>query len=699
MNLFNRIVIGNIMIFLLLMIFPFGLLAEGKYTLEDFSMSLEKITSDPAHTWVNSGTVTVNPENQTVMGVNEFYAPPFAAANFNFSVEINADGTRIPDRRNYGKGDVGLLYSRGVWYPHKIVREGTYHHFRDGKLTSFGVISELFPVFGMNGFVEKISVLNRSPQTLNLHLNATVKPGNPVNIPLEKWGFGKPFSNQADASRGPGNTWSNGAASIELNEENTEIILESNEWGVAYYTILINTEKEANLSALKGERLITMSQQAWERRLAVLTENIPLVESNIAGLAEYYKRSVLTGLVCVWENPSYALNPFPSECGMDGGATCLYPWGMAYVPNMTSLMFGQYAVTIARKLAEIDLQKFYALSLNGHGLGVKYAYDTYAFAAICDAIFRFFGPRRDLFNEVKRIVLEDEKQKQANFLIDYGLQHNLLEMRGSGWEHFVVSPNAERVSCLRLLTTMGKKLAYDPAEIKRWEEEAENITRSVQKYLWDDRVKWFKSIYPDGYQDYVYSIQVFDILRTGICTAGMKDAVIAHLKEGQFLSGYGVESISKEDKIHHEVVDSDWSGGGAYTGDGPQVALTMYELNEPEKGWDILQRHFWMGQQLLYYPQEHLVDNPVIPGHKRSTVFAGLIGAETILFGLAGFYPDSDGRLFVNPQMTADGTVSVIGFGYKGVSFDVHFSRWKMKIIKNGEIIYDGKPQKVMIHE
>ncbi|MGV8093613.1 MAG: hypothetical protein AB2L24_17275 [Mangrovibacterium sp.] len=690
--------IDRLMLCFLLIVLQNTSSAGGKYKLEDFAMSLEKITSAPNHTWVNSGSTTVNPESQTVMGVNDFYSPPLAAIHFNLSVTIHVDGIMIADRLNYGKGDVGLLYSRGTWYPHKIVREGTYHHFKNQKLISFAVVSELIPVFGMCGFVEKITILNRSGRSLPFHLNVAVRPGNPSDIPLNNWGFGKPSPNQHEASELTGNSWGNDAAVIHLEGENNEFSLNANESGTAYYTVIMTNAAVKDLTVPGGDVLIGLSQKAWENRLATFTKNIPVVRSNVEGLDEYYKRSVLTGLVCVWENPAYALNPFPSECGMDGGATCLYPWGMAYVPNMASLMFDQHIITIARKLAEIDLQKYYACTLNGQGAGVKYSYDTYAYAVICDAIFKFFGPHKDLFDEAKRIILNDEQQRQENFLIDYGVQHNLLEMRGAGWEHVVVSPNAERVSCMDILANMGKLLHSDANEIKYWKSQADQITRSIQKNLWDSDEKWFSCIYPDGYRDFVYSIQAFDVLRTGVCTDEMKKAVIAHLKDGAFLAEYGVESISKEDRIHHEVVDSDWSGGGAYTGDGPQVALTMYEQNEPELGWNILKRHFWMGKQLLYYPQEHLVDNPVIPGHKRSTIFAGLIGAEAILFGLTGFQPDYNGQLFIHPRMTVDGNISITGFGYRGDLFDVYFSRDKMKVIRNGKVVYDGKTKKLKIN-
>jgi hypothetical protein len=675
------------------------LFGQERYKLEDFSMPLERITSEPNQTWVNSGTTTVNPEDRTVTGVNDFYAPPLAATNFNFSIKISVDGVTITDRLNYGKGDVGLLYSRGIWYPHEIVREGTYHHFKNGRLVSFGIVSELVPLFGKNGFVEKISFLNRSGRPLPLQLTPVVKPGNPVNLPLTEWNFARPHSDQPNARPVSGNAWSNGSVTIQLNQENDQMLLKDGEERSVFFTVLMTKAGEKIFHQTNGICLIKQSQQAWEKRLDKLTKHIPVVKSNIDGLEAYYKRSILTGLVCIWENPAYALDPFPSECGLDGGAACLYPWGLSYAPNMFSLMFDRYAITIARKLAGINLQKYYAYTLDGHGIGLQYAYDTYAYAAICSSIFKFFGPQRDLFEEAERIIVEDEKRRQDNLMIDYGEQHNILEMRSAGWEHFVVSPNAERVAYLEALANMGKQVGCNEAEIQSWNKQAGQIKLAIQKNLWDGRKKWFACVYPNGYRDFVYSIQVFDALRAGVCTADMKQAILSHLRAGDFLSEYGVESISKEDSVHHEVVDSDWSGGGAYSGDGPQVALMLYEQNEPEKGWDVLKRFFWMGKQLLYFPQEHLVDNPKIPGHKRSAIFAGLIGAETILFGLAGFCPDYNGQLSINPRLTIDGNISVTGFGFRGSVFDVYFSKTRMKVIKNGALFYEGPCRKIRIQE
>ena len=261
---------------------------------------------------------------------------------------------------------------------------------------------------------------------------------------------------------------------------------------------------------------------------------------------------------------------------MDGGGICAYLWDIAgYVPTMSTLMLDSAIIDIAKKMVSINLEKYYAFTLNGTGVGVKYSYSPWSYTKLVSTIFKFLGTDQELLSAAKTIILNYEKQQSKNHLIDYGVQNNLLEMRGAGWEHFVSSPNAERSWCLSQLAEMGKVLNHDPAELNNFNKQARVITKAVQKELWDDKVKWFVSVYADGFKDFVYSIQVYDALRAGVCTPEMEEALISHLRDGAFLGEFGITSISKEDSIHYEVLDTDWSGGGAYTGEGPQLALIM----------------------------------------------------------------------------------------------------------------------------
>jgi hypothetical protein len=344
-------------------------------------------------------------------------------------------------------------------------------------------------------------------------------------------------------------------------------------------------------------------------------------------------------------------------------------------------------------MAAIDLEKYNAFTQDGAGTGVRYAYSTASFTALVYAMACQNKIDPDLFGQVKRLVLTDEQRPMINGVIDYGEQKNLLEMRGMGWEHMVPSPNAERVWNLRKLAEMATRMGYNKEEIDRWKKKSDTIAADIRKELWDEKAGWFYCKYPDGHKELVYSIQVFDILRTGVCTSNMKKRIIEQLAEDKFLFPFGVSSISRADSLHYEVTDTDWGGGGAYTGDVAQLALDLYQEHFPEKAWDVLQRQFWLGQQWPYFPQEHYADRPAAPTFKRANIIAGLTGAEAILHGLVGFDPRLDGSLWINPQSTLEEKIEINGYGFRNRVIAVSVSKSYCKITLDGKVVYQGKPK------
>lgn len=673
--------------------------AQEKFSLEDFAIALNQITSAPQHTWVNSGYTTVNPQLNTVMGVNEFYSPPFAAKNFNLSVELIADSFQIKDVGSFGKGDVGLLYAGGIWFPHKIMRNGTYHHLKNDKLISLGVTSELVPLFGKSGFLLKITIKNRSNSPMNLTLLPTLVPGNPTFVSLDNWSYGQPKAGDLETRQISRSVWGNDKTKIGLFQENTMTKLKPGASSTSYFVVLMTLADDALPQNCDAPQLEQTAIHAWNKRLATYTRNITTLASDISGLKLYYDRSVLSGLACIWENETFKVNPHLATSGMDGGALCSYLWDIAgYAPNMMNLMLDSAIINIAKQMVNINLEKYYAFAPGGAGVGVRYSYSPSAFTGLVCSICKFLGPDAELFHSAKKLILNDEKNSaQRNHLIDYGVQHNLLEMRGTGWEHVVVSPNAERVWCLNQLAELGEYLNQNADEMTAWRKQAEIIKRSIRQELWNNDARWFMSKYPDSYNDCVYSIQVYDALRSGVCDSSMIEALISHLRDGAFLGDFGVSSVSAEDTLHYEVLDTDWSGGGAFTGDGPQLALILYEIDKPEIAWNVLQRHFWMGKHLLYYPQEHYVDKPMTPAHKRANVIAGMTGAEAILFGLIGLQPNYNGQLWINPHPVTEGFIKIQGFIYKGNTFDIDLAPAKLIVTRNNLLLFQGSPKKMRI--
>lgn len=670
----------------------------NKFQLADFAIQLEQITSAPTHVWVSSGFTTVNPQYHTVVGVNEFYAPPLAAKKFSLKTDIRIGQNIIPDNGSEGKGDVGILYAGGVWYPHKIVRYGTYHHMKDGKLVSLGVTTELIPLFGHAGFIEKITIKNRTSQVISLEIVSEATPGTPAEVPLREWGFSPPEPNVSQAQQTGTDRWANESAVIGIYRDNATMTIEPGQSAVSTITIVM-TAKNSKLPELVNAKIFEAeSVNAWQQRLDTYTKNIPSLSSNIEGLNDYYKRSLVSGLVCIWENPTFALNPHFATSGIDGGSLCTYLWDNAgYNPQTVALMFDTKTIDLAKKMASIDLEKYNAFAADGSGVGVKYSYSPMCFIGLVNAIFKYIGPDKELFEYGKCLILNNEKRKSSNNLIDYGFQHNLLEMRGTGWEHMVVSPNTERSWCLRQLSDMGKLTGASQAERTDWEQQADKIITSVRKELWDEKAQWFACLYPDGYKDYVYSIQVYDALYAGACTPAQEKVLISQLRDGAYLGKYGVSSISKTDSVHFEVVDTDWSGGGAYSGDGPQLALMMYEKGYSQIAWDVLKRHFWMGKHQIYFPQEHYCDRPMSPTNKRANIAAGLCGVETILFGLIGFQPQYNGELYINPQPNNEGNIDIKGFVFRKNTFDISLSAKKLFVRRDGRTVYEGVPKRVRI--
>ncbi|MEV0713158.1 hypothetical protein [Asanoa sp. NPDC050611] len=623
------------------------------YSLHDFEFDLRAHMA-PANVWVTSGWTSVIARAGTVCGVGGLFAPPYAAPDSTLTVTLDVDGREVSDgvRPGIAGFGLGLLAAGGTWRPDRVERRGTFHQYDDGRLVSLGVSSRLTPLHGTAAYVLEITVENRADDAAEVTVRPALSTGRSGFVPLAEWGWMPPSPD--------------GDEPLTLRHDDLRRRVPAG--GRAQFTLTVSAGEAPEVP----EAAAREAGERWSRRLTTALAALPRLETDIPGLADYWHRSLASGLVCLWDNPAFITNPFVATSGVDGGALCAYVWDTGgYAPHLLTLMLGDTATELLEAMLKADLTRHYAIAPDGTGLGVAYAYSGWSLVTLATAV----ASQRDLApGLVERlhdaVATLDARFPAAGELRDYGTQHNLLEMRGAGWEHVVASPNAERAAYLDALATLAEASgAVLPVDELR--ATAGRIRTAVADQLWDADAKWFRSRYPDGHTELAYSVQAFDALRAGACTPQMAADLIARVRPGAFLGAYGVSSVSAEDERHYEVGDTDWSGAGAYTGEAPQLALTLWERGEHELAWTVLSRLLWMGEHYPYFPQEHYSDRPAAPPvGRRANVVAGLAGAEAILLGLAGVRPQPDGRLVIAPP-PAPGTVTLRGLRFRGRVVDV----------------------------
>lgn len=664
----------------------------ASYTLDDFDLELERAVPNLG-IWASNGWTTVAPLPRTVCGVGAFFGPPFAAPDASLTVTFELDGQPLIDHAHPEVAD-HLLSQSGYWHPGRISRTGTYHRYRDSRLTSFTVSTALVPCRDRTGYLLTIAVRNRGDEELRLRLHPIFEAGGPRRVPSNEWHYDAPYPGRRATPLGAF-SWGNDEAVATLTLDLSSRPLAPDEEHVSYIAVTV----DARPAALQVRELADLGQATetwWGQALATHLASVPTVHSDIEGLETYYRRSLMSGLVCLWDSPAFVTTPFLSTGGLDGGNMCAYVWDVCgYAPNLVAMLLGPKTRGVVDVLAAIDFNRHYAATLDGSGVGVGYAYSAWSLISLVQSLSAHYGIDAQLVERAFS-VFEDghASYAAAGALLDFGEQENLLEMRTAGWEHVVPSPNAERAWCLNAIADLAE-VSGASLDIKDLRRRATLIQQAVQQELWDDRVGWFRCRYPDGHTELVYSVQAFDAVRAGCCSPDMVTALVSNIRDGGFLGNYGVSSVSRQDGVHYEVGDPDWSGSGAYEGEATTLALTLWEQRLGRLAWDVLRRLFWMGEQLPYFPQEHYCHRPDVPSHKRMNVVAGLAGAEAILFGLMGLVVGSDGRLWFDPQPSVDATLELRDFRFRDRVIDVDLEPDRCRVGVDGKWVHEGALQRV----
>jgi len=443
-----------------------------------------------------------------------------------------------------------------------------------------------------------------------------------------------------------------------------------------------------------AHELMDREIQSWLSRLPALTHPDPRV-------VRFYQHAAMQLLYARWKvGKTFILDPWYPSLGLDSGGLNSYAWDFSYSAVPLALLdpAGMRPMVVALLSAPLT-EHFSIEPLHGDGSGPFYAYSPYAFTWTVDQYLRVTGDRSILHETMKgKTVLEwliemaqfgeNDRDPDHNHLLDYGDDHNLLEIKttgnGPGYLHEVPSPNGERAYVYDTLASILEEEgdAGHAALIPRFRQSAEEVRRAVNNVLWLDDSGWYGARQSDGTVVPVYSIQVFDLLRVrGLVPPERARRLVAHLNEGEFLGPWGPRSLSIKDRLW-DWHDHDWSGPMSYAGDSPQLVTDLYQAGFSAEAWKVLERILWWPEHLAVYPQGIGNDDysSRFPESKRfggrvtagrSNVISGCVGVETIVRGLFGVEPERDGSIGFTARRLPGDAPMALAYPFRGQTWTV----------------------------
>lgn len=638
-------------------LFPSGTYAQDADALHQVDFQVPHLISQykvsaaenlllPGHLYSKSAGTSVG-INQTHLGTGNIISPPFFCYPFSSLFTLFHQQVPVTDYN---------------WYPAGTILQGKAINGVSSKLT-------ITPLWDSRGVLAQITLHN----TLDHQINVPAQWQIDGRIgKSDNWEWHPPFAMKSN----PGDiriksnhetivfyndsTWTlikSHGFKINPDKPNSlerQIALQPNEKKSFSMVILIGTE--LNFLTKTADQLLTNPGKlgveaffAYNRLLENLESKVPTLAGGSSDLHAFYKKGLLTFSTCRWEVPEFITSPWYAESGIDGGALNNYCWGVVYVSRLMSMIDPAGVRKLLVAYVASDLQKTYALNpATGFGMGVLYSYNYYSIAR---ATYDYITITGDLGILNEKIGQETYLETIYNFclsredlhadpeLIDYGANHNMLELkRTTDYCNYTPSPNAERLLIYRYLTDffcwMGKTSPNDLSA------RGEKLIGVFQSKLWDAENKWLYSLNSEHQPTTAYSIQIFDVLRTGALTNVQQEAIVSHLNTREFLSNWGVHSLAKTDE-GYDSTDIDWGGPGVYAGDAPELMEDLLHAGFADQGIDLLHRIFWWGK-FPYYPQAFRADRIGYREDGRPNEIAGLAAPQSILFGLFGITVGKD---------------------------------------------------------
>ena len=667
----------------------------------------------------------VSPRDWTVCGFKLLRFPPIRILDYRFGLAFRerTTGTLILDNQdeyedplylNQKEKDPNILISQEAeWQPNLYTRTGTYHRYHEGRLISFGVTSELSVSAEADEVFLAVDVTNRGPETLDLTVipvqcKARNTRPDVVLVPLA--GTLQP-SQPSGTSPPPVFTfrdqaWQVAAASDLPADGDAGWQLEIPTNGRKLFRLVLSMTKVTGAvpsprRVLDLAARIARGQQSTRDELAWAAGQLPRIHTDSKALDEFYQRSVLTLLMCRLNQPDYVVTPFYDFGQLEGKSVL---WDLSFASPAIALL--EPAALQGMVRTHLKAGVFNATYTNWKGLGGGwYAQDPFALLKIINDYLVQTGDSHwlddtnagqpSLYERLCEVGTEFHRRysRQDGLLDIGGNTSDMLEIRTSDYFHALPAINGLASDYCRQLAAWAET-RRDPRamEFKQW---SRQIAEGLRTRMWDQRTGWFAGLFPDDSRHLVMSYHLFDLLGSPSIREDQRQALVAHLKRGDFTGTFGLHSIAPSDRIHYDREDCDWGGGGQYIGMSARIVESLYRLGEPVTAWDILKRCTRWTEQFPYWPQTIYADELALQPHQVDwpLQLSGGGWVTTVTAGVFGIHPQLDGTIEFQPSCEPElGEARLSGYLFRGHTYDVTMSNKEFRIYENGHSAGHGRP-------
>lgn len=593
----------------------------------------------------------LTPEH-SVAAMNCFQGCPYTNTGFRFDLVLDGEKAK----------------SEGwVWLPNAM--------YRHGKTSNFALETVTAVIPGMRTAVMKVTVTGNGKETVMVPLQVEYRGKTRKE---EEWAFSIPKAEKGSLEGytvedrmlshvEEGMAFCLTSSVEEMTMFRTAYLWEGNLTVPAdgsvtvYFSAHMGPEKvareEARCAMKDYEALIEKSFDWLQKESKRIYDQLPRLSSDEPELDNLYYRSLVTYIMCRWENPDLCAIPYFSTGSINGGCMCSYLWDYCGGLMLHPLYDPEGNKAELLSYLRNDLTTSYALNpVTGGPTGPWYQINQEKVILMVYYHVLFTGEKSFLFEKAgDKTVLEWMKHhayvcddlEVENKLFDYGKEgyHHLELRREYTYDGIMPDLNARRylnyMRVYELTVFAGEPDARLPERAAQLKEKL--------KVLWNDEAKWYDFIARDGKRDIRYTVQMFKFLNSPVIGEKEREGLVSHLNEQEFLSKFGLHSMSKLDEAYDQD-DIDNGGGGICTHFTMQICAQLYEMGYDTLATDILRRVYWWGTRLPYLG-DSCAANMIM--NREDTPLQGDISstscAQMIFYYIFGIRAQFDGTITVSP--------------------------------------------------